>query len=276
MTAGLTVAEPLPLTGLGVLVTRPAHQAEGLRERLAALGAVPILFPVLAIADPLDTTSLSGLASRLEAQDLGIFISPNAVTRAMTWINQAGGWPPSLPIATVGKGSARELARYGLSPAICPSGRFDSEALLAHPALAQVTGQRIIIFRGEGGREWLAEELTRRGAQVEYATVYRRVCPSTDSHAQQELLGRWVRGEVSVVTVTSSEGLRNLYDLLPPLGRLWLRDTPLLVVSERTQALAKELGWRQEIRVATQASDEAMVKELLDGWPQRRATSSPD
>lgn len=85
--------------------------------------------------------------------------------------------PASLRIAAIGKGSAKVLAQYGVQNVITPKQKFDSEALLELPELQAITGKRIVIFRGDGGRELLDDELARRGARYEYAECYRHQKP---------------------------------------------------------------------------------------------------
>lgn len=258
-------ADQAPLAGVGVLVTRPAAQAEPLCRRIEAAGGRAIRFPVLEILDPADRAPLLGVIDRLDTFDLAIFISPNAVTKTLNLLLGRRALPPCLRIAAIGRGSARELTRAGITADIVPPRPYNSEALLASPALQAVAGQRIVIFRGDGGREVLGDELRRRGAQVEYAEAYRRVRPDTDVGRLQR---HWARGELDVVTVTSGEGLRNLFELVGKLGREWLRRTPLVVVSERGAALAHELGCR-ETHVAPEASDEGLVAALID-WARGR------
>jgi len=129
-----------------------------------------------------------------------------------------------------------------------------------------MAGKRVIIFRGEGGRELLAEELRARGATVEYAEVYRRGRPTQDNGP---LLHAWARGEVDIITVTSGEGLRNLFDMVGQLGRQWLRKTPILVINERLVTLARELGVEAPPVIAEEASDEGIVAALA-AWHRGR------
>ena len=248
-----------PLQGLGVLVTRPAHQAEGLCRAVRSAGGEPIRFPVLAIADPADPERLAELLGRLAGFDLAIFISPNAVLRGLALVATRGGLPPGLVVAAVGKGSARELLRLGHPADLIPSGKANSEALLALPTLQRVRGKKIVVFRGEGGRDLLGDTLRSRGAQVEYAEVYRRVRPAVDTGP---LLERWSKSEIGAVVITSNEGLRNLYTLMGEPGRHWLRTTPLVVVSERGAKLAAELGWHSEVLVASGAGDGEIIQAV--------------
>ena len=258
---------PGELGGKRVMVTRPAHQAHRLCELLEAEGAIPVLFPVLEIVDPEDTAPARDVIARLAEFDLAIFISPNAVSRALNLINAQGGLPSQLPLVTIGRGSARELrAVTGREPDICPPGRFDSEALLALPAMQNVSGKRIVIFRGEGGRELLADTLRQRGAEVEYADVYRRTRPQPDL---ERLRRDWARHGMDFICVTSGEGLRNLFEMVGPLVQTWLRQTQLVVVNERLTDIARELGIGPAPIVATDAGDEAMV-DAIKSWLRRQ------
>jgi len=258
------------LDGLHVVVTRPAHQAEALCDLIEQQGGHAIRFPVLEIVEPRDHDALYAVIDRLPDYDLAIFISPNAVHRAMNLISARAGLPPSLAIAAVGRASAKALNQHGCSEVISPQQKFDSEALLAMAELQQVAGKRIVIFRGEGGRELLADTLRERGAHVDYAECYRRAKPDTDVNP---LLQHWVRNEVDIIIVTSDEGLHNLYELVGELGRQWLMKTPLVVVSERTRVLAQQMGFTQTPILATKASDETLFQAVMD-WHHRRQSGN--
>src|SRR6185295_12379471 len=99
---------------------------------------------------------------------------------------------------------------------IAPQSGADSEALLAAPELADVTGKRVLIVRGEGGRALLGNMLAARGATVNYAECYRRVRPVADA---APLIADWQRGLIHAVTVSSAEGLDNLLAMTGSEGR---------------------------------------------------------
>ncbi len=250
------------LSGVRVLVTRPRDQAENLARLIEARGGEAIRFPVVEIADPRDTQTLLAIIDRLKEFALAIFISPNAVNRAMNLIRARGGLPEATRVACVGRGSARELKQFGIENVIVPPDRFDSEALLEMPALQSVKGKRIVIFRGDGGRELLGETLKSRGGVIEYAECYRRVRPDTDV---TPLLRRGARGEIDIVSVTSVDGLRNLFDMVGQAGQRWLIHTPIVVVSERMVEVCRELGFKTEPRLASPAGDDAIL-EAIQAW----------
>lgn len=248
------------LSNVRVLVTRPAHQAENLARLIQAESGEAIRFPAVEILDPRDSTALLELIDRLGEFDMAIFISPNAVGKAMPMIaTHRGKLPEHLAVACVGRGSARQLKRFGVEAPIVPKGRFDSEALLALPELRHVQSKKIAIFRGVGGRELLGNTLIERGAHIEYAECYRRARPDA---VITPLLRQWARGMIDIVTVTSVEGLQNLFGMAGTLGQKLLIKTPVVVISERMAELCHELGFRAGVHVSKDASDEGIVKAI--------------
>lgn len=249
------------LTGLKVLVTRPEGQAQGLMDKLTALGATPIHFAAIEILEPRDTTALKTLMGQLSRYDWAVFISPNAVSRALNIIRGMDiDWPSTVRIAGIGRGSARELKRLGFNDVLVPTGRFDSESLLSLDPMQNVAGLRFIIFRGEGGRELLGDTLEARGAHIEYAECYRRGAPVADVSA---LLRQWARQGLDAITLTSVEGLHHLYDALGQVGQRWLAKTTLVVASARLKDACLALGLEGPVIVAEGADDEAIVAALL-------------
>lgn len=249
------------LHGLRVLVTRPAGQAQRLCQLIAADGGEAFPLPTIDIRDPVDRFHLEGVVDALAGYDLAVFISVNAVIRGLDYITARGEWPAGVPIATVGARSAEALAPYGLSAALVPEHHYSSEGLLALDELQDMRGQRVVIFRGNGGREHLRDTLAERGAEVEYVEVYRRACPTVDP---QEILPYWQPGALDIITVTSNESLQNLYDMAGVTGQPLLREIPLLVVSERQAQLARQLGFSRQPLRAAHASDEAIVAVLRE------------
>ncbi|MDP2963267.1 MAG: uroporphyrinogen-III synthase [Sulfurimicrobium sp.] len=254
-----------PLEGMGVVVTRPIHQAQNLAQLIAGAGGEAILFPVLEIQDAGDLRPLNALIARLDEFDVAIFISPNAVSKALNLIRAQRQLPPQLMIAAIGKGSKKELQHCGITQIVAPEKQFDSEGLLALPQFQDMHGKKVVIFRGEGGREVLGDALISRGATLEYAECYRRCKPSIDT---APLLHRWARGEIHAITATSGESLHNLFDLLGKLGQQWLKKTPLFVPHQRIAQIAHEMGLTQVI--VTLPGDEGLVAGLSE-WKLRNS-----
>jgi uroporphyrinogen-III synthase len=231
------------------MVTRPTHQAENLCHLISTAGGVPIRLPTLEIEEIADKTPL--LYCRPQDFDLAIFISVNAVEKSLPWLSLP--LPTSLQLLAVGKHTAEALAKWNLKVQL-PAPPYNSEALLAMPELQPqaILGKKLLIFRGAGGRELLADTLRQRGAQVEYLTVYRRVQP---------LISELITQPVDIITITSGDALQNLLVMLE--GQTWLPQTPLVVISERVMTAARNLGITAPIYIAPMASDESLLQALF-------------
>jgi uroporphyrinogen-III synthase len=246
--------ESLPLAGLNIVVTRPREQAVQLQQRIEQLGGNVILFPLLEIEPVSDTRLLHELVARLSDFDLAIFISPNAVLYGMAAIQASSAPPASLRVATVGQGSAQALRDAGVKEVIAPQGRSDSEALLALPQLQNVRSWKVVIFRGNGGRELLGDTLKARGAEVEYITCYHRSKPLQDIDT---LLAR----KPDAITLSSSEALGYLWDMLDETGRKQISSVPLLVPHARIADKARQQGWQHVMQ--TGGGDDGVVSGLV-------------
>jgi len=253
------------LTGCHLVVTRPAAQAGPFCAMLAAAGARVIRFPVIEIQGPNDPGRLAAVLDALSDFDIAVFVSANAVQRVVPAVLARGPWPARLRIAAIGARTALELQEHGRAADIVPESRFDSEALLQEPALQDLAGSKVVIFRGDGGREHLAETLRDRGAEVTYAEAYRRAIPALDP---EPLEAQLKAGAIDAITVTSGESLRNLVAMVGPQGRSALLRTPLVVGAARVAELAGDLGFHGTITTADDPTDAAMfraVVALLEG-----------
>lgn len=265
---------PGSLQGRTILVTRPAAQADALVGMIVRLGGEALCFPLLEIFPVEDDSPVRAVGEHLEAYAAAVFISPNAVEYGLPpllagWGGQAGRnrsaglpeqaiWPARVRAAAVGPSTVAALAARGIDDAIAPSGRFDSEALLALPFLQaqRVAGRRILILRGNGGRELLAETLRERGATVDCVTCYQRSGPRDATP-----LLAWLRaGRLDAIAISSSEGLRHLWNLLDAPARRRLRDLPLFVPHARIAEQARALGLYRIITTAP--ADAGIVNSL--------------
>lgn len=253
----------LPLAGRGIVVTRPLTQAETLAQGIRAAGGEALVFPAMEIV-PVADAALSACIDQLHAFDAAIFISPNAAHHGLAAIQARRVWPEHLKIFALGPGTARELAQHGLTEVIQPDGQ-DTEALLLLPQLKDVRTRRIVIFRGVGGRELLADSLKTRGAEVTYAECYRRVRPERDA---QPLVQRWRAGQIHAVTINSAETLHNLAHMLGEPGLMHLRTTPLFAPHEKIAQAARALDVQRVI--ATAGGDAGLLAGLIT-WFQAHA-----
>lgn len=249
-----------PLQGRRILVTRPAAQSAGLASLIAEHGGAAICFPLLDILPVDDWKPLDDAVARLDQFALVIFISPNAVDFSLPRLLVRRHWPEGLQAGAIGPGTVNRLADFGIAEVIVPQVRFDSEALLALPPLQAgcIAGKNVLILRGNGGREVLAETLRARGATVECVTCYRREPPS-DGAVIMSLLRN---NGLDALTLSSSEGLRNLLDMLDTGSRERLLALPVFVPHQRIAEEAARQGLRRV--VLTQPADAGLVEGMCN------------
>jgi uroporphyrinogen-III synthase len=226
------------LAGSSVIVTRPGASASALLRSARARGAEVIRLPGLRIAvtDKADAAR-SELVAAARA-DFWIFTSPNAV-RFERQLRAGKPLAERVGVLAVGAGTQRALARHGIE-SIAPRGAQNSEGLLADPRLDDVQGKAIAIIDAPGGRDLLAPELRKRGAQVVRIAVYQRLPPRLTAHHFSALAAA-PRPWISLLS--SSAILENLLDALPAeLRQRWQREA-LVVSSGRLAAQARESGF---------------------------------
>ena len=244
-----------PLAGVGVIVTRPQRQAAVFAAKIGALGGVPIIWPAIVILPPPDREALTRAHAMLDRYDIAIFVSANAVEFGAP---APGLWPAHLVTYAPGPGTAEALAAAGIPNAQVPVTSLDSEGLLELPSLADVTGKRIVIFRGEGGREFLGNTLRARGASVDHAPCYRRVAPQSGADGLVEAMRE---GRAHALTLTSSEGLDNLIAAIGPAGCDLVARLPVFAAHPRIAERAREHGLRA---IETAGGDGGLLAGLLE------------
>ncbi|WP_049722809.1 uroporphyrinogen-III synthase [Gilvimarinus polysaccharolyticus] len=253
-----------------VIITRPEPQASLWQQRLAGEGLASTVVPVMAIVAVTDSAArerVKQLILNFDHYQKAIFVSRNAVTHACEWLDDY--WP-QLPMGVgyfaVGSGTAQQLAQADFR--VTALGREDSamnsEALLADPTLQQVDGEKIVIFRGVGGRDLLASRLRERGAHVDFCELYHRQLPADAQLQVLNALAPAARRQ-DILSVHSGESLQNLMQTLAAHPALadYARAQPLLVPGERVALLGREMGFKH-LLVAYNAGDSAMLKTLTD------------
>ncbi|MCR3929107.1 MULTISPECIES: uroporphyrinogen-III synthase [Aeromonas] len=235
------------------LVVRPAAQANQLVQMLHQLGHAPLCCPLLETRPGCD---LPHLGDMLQEADLVIAVSMHAVHFAHYFLLQTGQTWPHIDYFAVGQASADAFAEVGIQ-ALCPADPR-SEGLLALPALQGVSGRRVLILRGNDGRDLIARTLASRGALVHYCATYERHYPDLDGDA---LTRHWQAAGLDSLLITSGELLQRLLALVPGPQHPWLYDRLLVVPSPRVAEMAEGAGFTR-IVIAQGASNQALVAAL--------------
>lgn len=239
------------LSGLRVLVTRPVAQALDLAKSVRAAGGEPVLLPLIEI-EPVPAEKWPLMDWR--KVDWLIFISRNAVNLFFAGLQKK--LPGRIQFAAVGNGTTKALHAQGITEIWQSDKSSGSEGLLTLPVLQNITDQKIVIIRGQGGRELLADTLRTRGATVRYIEVYKRQFPNIDDADIAEAC------QCNMLMATSIQSVANLLRLFAS-EKPQIVIKPLIVLSERIKQYALAQGFSNVI-VTENASDKAIMQRLTE------------
>lgn len=234
-----------------IIITRPQAQADTLFNLLLAAGASPQLIPLLHITPAMDIKKLHHALTCLPEVDGAFFISPTAIEQVCVHIR----WPNTLPVFVNGPGSAACAKRYGMRNIQLPHTTFDSEGILALPALQHITGKRFILFRGKGGRALLSDTLKQRGAEVELIETYQRLAPQLVATEWQLLR------QSDGIIITSSEAAKNLFAQAAENQLDCLQTRQYFVSHPRIGVTLQQLGAHKVTQV--HAPDDRMAADVV-------------
>lgn len=243
------------LSNKTILITRPPGREKHLCRLIEQAGGFAIHYPVFTIQPPSSSEieQLKQLNNHLPDFSMAIFISPTAVEQCRVYFPAL---PGHLTLVSIGSKTTETLKQHNMQVDIEAS-EHNTESLLqaAKFQTPQIKGQRILIFRGTGGRALLGDTLKHRGAQILYVETYRRVRPAHRQLTKQQIEA------FDAITISSNEGLVNLISLTQDPGMLV--DVPLILPSKRTAELARQHGFKTII-TAKNATDEAVLATLID------------
>lgn len=244
---------------MAVLVTRPTERGKDLVDLLTQSGIFALHLPLLNIEAGQELNHLPQRLAQLNPNDYIFAVSRNAIYYAQQTLQQVGlPWRKDLVYFTVGKNSAEFFCSHLETAVFYPLTQESSEGLLSRPEMQQLNGKKILILRGNGGREYFAEQAILRGAEVETLECYRRT-PITYNNAEQVSLCQ--RVGIDSIVVTSSEILHYLIDFVPESEHNWLKNCQLITVSERIANIAKQKGWKK-IKISTNADNQSILNTL--------------
>ena len=262
-----------------VLVTRPTGQADRLVDVLEDAGITVSCLPLLHLKAVTEAEKIAAIKKQLlllSQQDFVIFISSNAVKYTADFLAQHHlKWPSSLPCIPIGGATAKAIQDLGwlldrvdepINEHSTESSNqeekklsaYNSEKLLAELSQRDVAKKSITIFRGEGGRELLADNLTSQGASVAYCEMYKRQHPNYSREQFKQALGQ----NLAAILFASGETLENFYrhiqrDELQDM----VENVPMIVPSERIKNLAEHKGFNN-ILIAVNASAEGFLQVI--------------
>lgn len=253
--------ETKPLFGKRVLITRTREQAGALAEAIAALGGEPWEFPTIRVLPPENWDAVDGALQRLDTYDWVIFTSANGVRFFLARLKELGrdvrAFGPAR-LCAIGPKTQAALERAGLSVDTVPE-LYRAEAIAAALRDRILPGSRVLLPRADIARKVLAEALKGIGAEVTEVAVYRTVPVTEDAAPVREALEK---GEIDVVTFTSSSTVRNFVSLLGPADAPSLLNRCLVAsIGPVTSQAARDCGIRVDVE-AKQYTIEGLVEAI--------------
>ncbi|MFT5814200.1 MAG: uroporphyrinogen-III synthase [Psychroserpens sp.] len=237
---------------LKLLITRPEKAGRDLQNRLQEQGYQSYCQPCFDYQDGANLEQLQALQSQL-TYPIVIFISVAAVEFAnklmpiLLW--------PAQEIIAVGSATQQVLKTLGVS-ALVPI-KHDSEGLLALASLKNVQAKKVMIVRGDGGRELIAEALRSRGASVHYFESYRRVW----RNYSLDVIKTWHQQQINCILITSNALLEFIVNLIKESDSYWQEQCLWVVASNRIAIKAEKMGISRIIN-ANGASTKAIINAL--------------
>jgi len=244
----------------GIVITRPFHQTSEIKSLVNEHQGHPIEFPLLEIQSKSQNETFQHTVLKLEDYDWAIFISSNAVQFGMPAVKNAfHTLPESIKFAAIGPSTQKALKLFDVQDVLIPEENFDSEGLLATSEMNDIQNKKIVIFRGEGGRETLAETLRTRGAEVTYAECYTRTFPQTNLDLLKAFSEKI---HISAILITSSEACKEFVRLSRQKNMDFLKDILFIVNHPRMVNLLERESFMTFS--SDEPSDQSMMKKLLE------------
>jgi uroporphyrinogen-III synthase len=244
----------------GIVITRPSHQTSEIKSLVNEHQGHPIEFPLLEIQSKSQNETFQHTVLKLEDYDWAIFISSNAVQFGMPAVKNAfHTLPESIKFAAIGPSTQKALKLFDVQDVLIPEENFDSEGLLATSEMNDIQNKKIVIFRGEGGRETLAETLRARGAEVTYAECYARTFPQTNIALLKAFSEKI---HISAILITSSEACKEFVRLSRQKNMDFLKDILFIVNHPRMVNVLERESFMTFS--SDEPSDQSMMKKLLE------------
>lgn len=244
---------------MAILVTRPAPNGEELCQLLNQQGFATLYAPLFDIEKGRELNQLPTLLQNLQSGDYVFAVSKNAIVYADQVLKNIGlHWRSDLNYFAVGRRSAEYFSALTEHPVLYPYPNENSEGLLALPQMQQLEKKKIVILRGNGGRELFRQQVETLGASVEVVECYQRIAKEYDNIQQISI---WKRAGINTIIVTSNEILHYLVEFVPKNDHNWLTECHLIGISPRIIKLAKDYGWENVTQTAR--ADNASILDTL-------------
>ncbi|WP_020409966.1 uroporphyrinogen-III synthase [Hahella ganghwensis] len=239
-----------------ILLTRSKPDNSGLKTRLINQGYDVRELPLLTITPLEESPAIRDRVLNIDQYDAVISTSKHASFILNQLMDTYWPQPPiGIHWFAMGPASAAPLQETGEQVFLPPSGNT-SEDMLRHPELQFPDGKKILLVKGEGGRDTLSQELSERGAHVDKLDLYRRTPEDYTNETLQAVFGQW---QPELIVVLSGEALDSLWSLCGKIGYA-LKSTRCIIPSQRVADKARTLELKFEI--AASLKEDALAETI--------------
>jgi uroporphyrinogen III methyltransferase/synthase len=266
--------ERRPLFGRRIIVTRPAHQIQGIANELRERGAKPLKAPTIEI-EPIEDglNDLREEFDRLDSLDWLVFTSRNGVAHFFEQLREYGGDTRDLGglrTAAIGEGTANSMEDWGCTADLVPD-TFRAEALADTLNDTANVESRFLLPRADGARPVLPDRLEEQDHEVREIPLYRSVVPE-DSRPRFE---QWIeQDEADMITFTSASTVDNLFRMFETRHddlREWLSDLDIATIGPITASRLRERDLEVDV-----IPDEYTIDGLVEAVETFYRTHPPD
>lgn len=246
-----------------VILCRPGEANNRLAELLERRdGIAAWRWPAFAIELLMEADFVTQRLANLDDVEMVLLPSPSSVAAVAHWVRE---WPEHITLATVGEGTARAIrAAWGPNVKLLyPAGSAEksgSEALFA--LIEQRTApSKVLILRGQTGREWLPEKLRAMGSDVQVLCAYVRV-PLELTASQVKKLATAKSGPAPILYATSSDAVDAVMHAVRPVegAQEWLASGCAVTIHPRVAARLAEVGYQ---RIELSEPDDETVRACI-------------
>ncbi len=241
--------EKKPLFGKTIVVTRSREQASEFADQLYEYGANVIEFPTIEIAKSDDVRPIQEAIKNVHTYNWLVFTSINGVDSFFRHLLESGKDVRDLKgvkICAIGPATAGGIERYHIK-VDCKPPKFVAESVVEElKKVTAIKGERFLLPRADIARSFLPEELQKLGGKVTDLVAYKTVMAQPKDI---DLVDKIKKGEVHVVTFTSSSTVRNFTEIIGKENVSAIKDRVRFAsIGPITTQTAEEMGYRVDIK----------------------------
>ncbi|MEB3754460.1 uroporphyrinogen-III synthase [Acinetobacter sp. MD2(2019)] len=248
--------------------TRPAHRAQALSAPLREFALEVLDLPLLELRPVAWNATLLRQYQQLLHAQIIVVVSPTAAEIGLAYLKQSGLSLAELAHVqwiAVGAATAEYLAQHQIHAHV-PEVET-SEGMLSLPILQQSTVQSVAFWRGEGGRQFMMQQLQQQGIQLLNFVLYTRHCPDKTAVMFQQQLPYLQHSKKKIYVCISSEASWLNWQALCQNAPELLKKCHYLALGERLYRLiltTQNLDGQAQVTAFARLAPDVIYRYLLE------------